>query len=234
MSNSYNEDVVVMAREMMIDDPMALFHSGIKGRKGCVRRYQNDDGSLTDAGKKQYSSFTGKLSEKNAKTMDERSERSRASVEKEVRRSKDDQAKQDAERKTGNDRLDTKKAQLDEKYKKDLDKYYRKMEKDVSADDRKRQERAINDLVSDRSTRKELRKEYDKYDEELKDKGVSPKDRLLYDVDLKKNDDNSYTYHIVDKNGNSVKKLATHKVDDYGKSHITKHYDDAVYKRKQK
>mgnify|MGYP003620562454 FL=1 len=32
-----------------------LYHWGIKGMKWGVRRYQNDDGSLTPAGKKRYS-----------------------------------------------------------------------------------------------------------------------------------------------------------------------------------
>jgi hypothetical protein len=31
-----------------------LYHYGIKGQKWGVRRYQNKDGSLTDAGKKRY------------------------------------------------------------------------------------------------------------------------------------------------------------------------------------
>lgn len=31
-----------------------LFHHGIKGMKWGVRRYQNEDGTLTDAGKKRY------------------------------------------------------------------------------------------------------------------------------------------------------------------------------------
>ena len=31
-----------------------LYHSGVKGQKWGVRRYQNEDGSLTDAGKKRY------------------------------------------------------------------------------------------------------------------------------------------------------------------------------------
>ena len=31
-----------------------LYHHGIKGQKWGVRRYQNEDGSLTDAGKKRY------------------------------------------------------------------------------------------------------------------------------------------------------------------------------------
>ena len=33
-----------------------LIHSGIKGMRWGIRRYQNEDGSLTDAGKKRYSS----------------------------------------------------------------------------------------------------------------------------------------------------------------------------------
>ena len=31
-----------------------LYHWGIKGMKWGVRRYQNSDGSLTNAGKKRY------------------------------------------------------------------------------------------------------------------------------------------------------------------------------------
>lgn len=41
-------------REMFIDDPMTLYHHGILGQKWGVRRYQNKDGSLTDAGRKRY------------------------------------------------------------------------------------------------------------------------------------------------------------------------------------
>lgn len=34
--------------------PNELLHSGIKGQKWGIRRYQNQDGSLTDAGKNRY------------------------------------------------------------------------------------------------------------------------------------------------------------------------------------
>ena len=34
----------------------SIYHSGVKGMKWGVRRYQNADGTLTDAGKKRYSS----------------------------------------------------------------------------------------------------------------------------------------------------------------------------------
>ena len=35
-----------------------LYHHGIKGQKWGVRRYQNEDGTLTPEGKKRYGSFT--------------------------------------------------------------------------------------------------------------------------------------------------------------------------------
>lgn len=47
----------------------AIYHSGIKGMKWGVRRYQNKDGSLTDAGKKRYDRD---IAENNAKKKDNR------------------------------------------------------------------------------------------------------------------------------------------------------------------
>lgn len=38
-----------------------LYHHGIKGQKWGVRRYQNEDGTLTDAGKKHYAKDMEKL-----------------------------------------------------------------------------------------------------------------------------------------------------------------------------
>lgn len=38
------------------DQPNELYHHGIKGMKWGIRRYQNEDGSLTNAGKRRYTS----------------------------------------------------------------------------------------------------------------------------------------------------------------------------------
>ena len=46
-----------------------LYHHGIKGMKWGVRRYQNKDGSLTNAGKKRYDRD---IAENNAKKKDNR------------------------------------------------------------------------------------------------------------------------------------------------------------------
>lgn len=41
---------------MLLDtNEFYIYHHGVKGQKWGVRRYQNSDGSLTDAGKKRYS-----------------------------------------------------------------------------------------------------------------------------------------------------------------------------------
>ena len=46
-----------------------LYHSGVKGMKWGVRRYQNKDGTLTEAGKKRYNRD---IQENNAKKKDNR------------------------------------------------------------------------------------------------------------------------------------------------------------------
>lgn len=44
-------------REQMYEYPDYLMHHGIKGMRWGVRRYQNKDGSLTNAGKKHVSNY---------------------------------------------------------------------------------------------------------------------------------------------------------------------------------
>ena len=41
-----------------------LYHHGIKGQKWGIRRYQNEDGTLTEAGKKKYGKIEDKIKKK--------------------------------------------------------------------------------------------------------------------------------------------------------------------------
>ena len=49
-----------MKKVYIIRDEEYLEHHGIKGQKWGIRRYQNDDGTLTEAGKKRYLGENGK------------------------------------------------------------------------------------------------------------------------------------------------------------------------------
>ncbi len=49
---------------------MELYHHGVKGQRWGVRRYQNKDGSLTNSGKKRYSTENGEAKPYVAKNGD--------------------------------------------------------------------------------------------------------------------------------------------------------------------
>ena len=46
---------MVVVRRKDVDNSTVLVHHGIKGQRWGIRRFQNEDGSLTNAGKKRYS-----------------------------------------------------------------------------------------------------------------------------------------------------------------------------------
>lgn len=59
-----------------------LYHHGVKGMKWGIRRYQNEDGSLTPAGKKRYSESLTPKNIKNVKTISDSTSNILSSVQK--------------------------------------------------------------------------------------------------------------------------------------------------------
>lgn len=55
--------------------PNYICHHGIKGQKWGIRRYQNENGSLTSAGKKRYSSFATKRYERKVEKYTQKAEK---------------------------------------------------------------------------------------------------------------------------------------------------------------
>lgn len=78
-----------------------LYHFGVKGMKWGVRRYQNEDGTLTPAGQKRYEKQEAKAAKKQAKAEKKQFKR-------DVRRATDmnDEQYEDAVRKAGKKRDD--------------------------------------------------------------------------------------------------------------------------------
>ena len=72
-------------------DSTELYHHGVKGMRWGVRRYQNNDGSLTPAGKKKYGKYERKIKEYNDwnNTYNKSIERGRANARSAIGKSYD-------------------------------------------------------------------------------------------------------------------------------------------------
>lgn len=78
---------------MLWEDNQALIHYGIKGQKWGVRRFQNEDGSLTAEGKQRYSKSDVVFVSGSSKTQDKESGYYRKQLPKEIRNELDEAIK---------------------------------------------------------------------------------------------------------------------------------------------
>lgn len=118
-----------------------ISHHGILGQKWGIRRFQNKDGSLTNAGKKRYSD-----SEQNNEPQTFESEREKqikAAVHK-------DRMKKDPYYKLEN-RKDISKDQKDKIYREEMEKAYQKMRNSSKTDE----EKDLKIAALDRATRED-------------------------------------------------------------------------------
>ena len=59
--NKPDPDKILLIDLINKPDPDAIMHFGIKGQKWGIRRYQNEDGTRTEAGKKRYQKILNKV-----------------------------------------------------------------------------------------------------------------------------------------------------------------------------
>ena len=59
--------MIIMSNNYIITEGGELLHAGVKGMRWGVRRYQNEDGTLTEAGKRRYEKAEYRETVKNAK-----------------------------------------------------------------------------------------------------------------------------------------------------------------------
>lgn len=78
---------------MLWEDNQSLIHYGIKGQKWGVRRFQNEDGSLTAEGKQRYSKSDVVFVSGSSKTQDKESGYYRKQLPKEIRNELDEAIK---------------------------------------------------------------------------------------------------------------------------------------------